>query len=322
MYKFTITLLLLTAFAFTGYAQKDSLSRADKAALDSMLKNDAFLSLMKDVKKNSLDVTIGEGNGSFSAHNHAVNATGITNQVIFTPAVVYHTKGGFSVGVTGYVSSDSDGLSLYQTGINGAYDYLGKKVNAGISYTRYLSDQNKYNSKSLYQNDFYSYLKKAKGIIQPGLELGYTSGRYKEIDLVKYRRPVIMDTVLVKDSTDNKASFFTVTASIEHDFTFHKVFFHEDELDMVPSLMLNAGNDKNTSTTTNKLYEKLLAKSKRQRITPTDKFQVQSVGASMEITYSVGKFLFEPNVYFDYYLPSTTSTRLSTIYSITAGFSF
>jgi hypothetical protein len=326
MYKSGLTAILLLLFMCNAQAQKDSLSKADKAALDSMMKNDEFLKLMngKDKDKNTLEISAGISNGAFSAHNKAINSTGIINQVIFTPSIVYRIKNGFSFGVAGYMANDSGSLSLYQTGLTGAYDYDGEKVKAGVSYTRYLSDQNKYNSKSLYQNDIYSYVKKASGIVQPGLALGFTSGNYKQVDLVKIRRPLIGDTITVRDSTDNKASFFSLSASIEHDFYLYKIFSPNDELDLVPAIILNAGNDKNTSTITNRLYQQFLSKrqNRQKRIASTDKFQLQSIAASLEVTYGIGKFFFQPNIYFDYYLPSTTAKRFTTIYSVTAGLSF
>ncbi len=319
MYKISLTLLLAAVFVLNSYGQKDSLSKADKAALDSMMKNDAFLDLMKDGRKNSLDVTVGIGNGSFSAHNQAVNATGTSNQVIFTPAVFYRTKVGFSIGVTGYLTNDSGSMKLYQTGVSAGYDYNGKVVDAGVSYTRYISDQSKYNSKSLYQNDLYAYIKKSSGIIQPVLALGFSGGKFKEIN------PIIFPAgsgIVRKDSTDNNTSYFYTSIGIEHDLYFHNVFSKNDELDIIPALAINAGSDKTTTTHTNKAFNNIKALSKRARAAATNKFQLQSVAASVDITFTVGKFSLQPNIYIDYYLPATTAKRLSGIYSLTAGFSF
>lgn len=315
---------MLTVFCgANSYAQKDSLSAADKAVLDSMMKADQFFKLMNEKKKNSLEVSIGVGNGSFSAHNQAVNATGVTSQVIFTPSVFYRFKNGFSVGLTGYLTNDSASkLELYQTGLTAAYDYIGKKVSAGGSFAHYFADKDKYNSKSLYQNDLYAYVKKSSGIIQPVLTFGFSNGKYKEIDLIKFRRPLIGDTILVRDSTHNKSSYFYTSIGAEHDFYFYGVFSKGDELDFIPSLVINAGSDKTTSTHVNKAYTNRPLLSKRARVASSDKFQLQSVAASFELTYSIGKFFLQPTMYLDYYLPSTTAKRFSAIYNVTAGFSF
>ena len=322
MYKFCLTTFFALFLMLSGYAQKDTLSKADKSVLDSMMKADQFFKLMNEPKKNSLEVSVGVGNGSFSAHNQAVNATGVTNQVIFTPSVFYRFKNGFSLGITGYITGDSGKTELYQTGASAAYDYVGKKVSAGGSFAHYFADKDKYNSKSLYQNDLYAYVKKSSGIIQPVLSLGYSNGNYKEMDMIRFRRPIIGDTIMVRDSTENKSSYFYTSIGVEHDFYFYGVFTKGDELDLVPSLVVNAGSDKTATTHVNKAYTNRPLLSKRARVASSDKFQLQSIAASFDLTYSIGKFFLQPNLYLDYYLPSTTAKRFSAIYSVTAGFSF
>ena len=321
MLKIYLLIFIIAAGFSVAVAQTDSLSAKDKAMLDSMMENDEFLKMMKEQSKNSVDISVGLGNGAFSSNNNAANATGIDNQIIFTPSIIYHTKNGFSFGATGFLTSDSaNKLELYQTGISAAYDYYGKKVLAGFSYTRYLSDKNKYNTKSLYQNDFYGYIKRAKGILQPGLTSGFANGNYKEVVLVLRKRPLLGDT-LVRDSTSNKASYFSVSGSVEHDFSFYKLFSKDDELDFVPSLIVNFGSDKLTQTHLNKVFNRQILSS-RKRVEATNKFQLQSVAASFDFTYGIGKFFLQPNVYLDYYLPETTATRFAAIFSVTAGVSF
>ena len=321
MLKIYLLIFIIAAGFSIAVAQTDSLSAKDKAMLDSMMENDEFLKMIKEQSKNSVDISVGLGNGAFSSDNNAANATGIDNQIIVTPSIIYRTKNGFSFGVTGFLTSDSTNkLELYQTGISAAYDYHGKKVLAGFSYTRYMSDKNKYNTKSLYQNDMYGYIKRAKGILQPGLTSGFANGNYKEVVLVLQRRPLSGDT-LVRDSTSNKASYFSVSGSVEHNFSFYKLFSKNDGLDFVPSLFINFGSDKLIQTHLNKLFNRRIF-SNRKRVEATNKFQLQSVAASFDFTYGIGKFFLQPNIYLDYYLPETTSKRLSTIFSVTAGVSF
>jgi hypothetical protein len=325
--------LLLLCFSFvaaSAMAQTDSLSKEDKRLLDSMFKNDEFIKLMKK-DKNYLDVSIGIGNGEFSASNNAANAKGVDKQLIYTPAVTYRLKNGLSFGISAFITGDSNGKpEVYQTALTAGYDYYGKTIYAGGSYTRYLSNQNKYNSKSLYQNDLSAYIKLAKGILQPGINVGYVAGSYKETSNVTFQRPVrnpsppptiIYTTVSGKDSTDNKTSYFTISATVGHDFAFYNVFSKKDELDFIPTLILNMGSDKLTQTHTNKIFDRP-AFSSRKKSDYTNKFQIQSVAASLDFTFMIKKFFIQPVVYFDYYLPETTENRFSTIFSITTGFSF
>ncbi len=307
-------------------AQAVTLSKEEKAALDSMMANDAFLQLLNEKEKNAFDISIGIGNGAFSANNQAANATGITNQLIYTPGIMYRLKNGLSFGVTGYVTADSNKrATLYQTGLTAGYSYSNKKLNTGISYTRFLSNKNKYNTKSLYQNDFYGYIGKASGILQPRLALGYSAGNYKEVSYTSFilKRPLRGDTLISGlDSTNNKSSYFSVSASVEHNFSFYKIFNKNDGLDFTPAIIVNAGSDRLTQTHTNKIFDRFRKLNAVKKVEVNNSFQLQSVAVSFDFTYSIGKFFLQPNLYLDYYLPQTTSQRLSTIFSVSTGISF
>jgi hypothetical protein len=327
--------LLLTLFLFTCYsglmAQAVTISSAESTMLDSMMKADPFLQLLEEGKKtNYIDISVGIGNGTFSANNNAANATGVTNQLVYTPSAIYRFKNGIGIGVTAFLANNTSGLELYQTGVVAAYDYHGKKISAGIAYTRFFSDKNKYNSKSVYQNDAYAYINKTNGIIQPGLAIGYSNGKYKEAAyrsflLPRPRNPRGDTLIAGIDSTDNKTNYFSVSASAGHDFSFYNVLAKNDAIDFTPSLMLNFGSDNFTQTHTNRIFSdvrlsRLTSRSKTQSI--SNKFQVQSLGLSLNFTYGIGKFYLQPNVYFDYYLPQTDATRLGTLFSFTAGVTF
>ena len=95
----------------------------------------------------------------------------------------------------------------------------------------------------------------------------------------------------------------------------------KDELDFIPTLILNMGSDRLTQTHTNRIFDRP-ALSSRKKSDFSNKFQVQSIAASLDFTYMVKKFFIQPIVYFDYYLPETTENRFSAIFSVAAGFSF
>lgn len=327
--------LLFIFFCFTGLvvqSQTDSLTKDEKRMLDSMFKNDEFIKLMSKKDKNYLDLSFGISNAEFSANNNAANATAVDRQLIYMPAVTYRLKNGLNFGVTPFITGDSSNKpEIYQTGVSVGYDYYGKTIYFGGSYTRYLSNQNKYNSKSLYQNDLFAYAKLAKGILQPGVTLGYVTGNYKETSFVTIKRriripnpPPGRDTVITitgRDSTNNKASYFSASATVAHDFAFYNLLSEKDELDFVPTLILNMGSDKLTQTRTNQIYSRP-AFSSRKKADFTNKFQMQSVAASLDFTYMVKRFFIQSLFYFDYYLPETTENRFSAIFSLSAGFSF
>lgn len=327
-----LLLLCFSCMASSLMAQTDTLSKEDKRLLDSMFKNDEFIKLMSKNDKNYLDVAFGISNAEFSANNNAANATAVDRQLVYMPSVTYRLKNGLNFGVTPFITGDSTNKpEIYQTALSVGYDYYGKTIYFGGSYTRYFSNQNKYNSKSLYQNDLFAYAKLAKGILQPGVTLGYVTGNYKETGFITINRriripnpPPGRDTVITftgRDSTDNKASYFSASATVGHDFAFYNLLSKKDELDFIPTLILNMGSDKLTTTHTNKIFDRP-AFSSRKKADFSNKFQIQSVAASLEFTYMVKKFFIESLFYFDYYLPETTENRFSAIFSVNAGFSF
>lgn len=308
-------LILFLLCTTTAIAQLPVLTPDEKAVLDSMLNEDEFLKMMTEKEKNYFDLSIGIGNGLFSTHNNAQNATGVANRLIYTPAIAYHHKSGFSVSINPFLLNDTGKIILYQAGIGISYDHYGEKMKWGVAYTKYISDEKKYNSNALYQNDLYGYIKKAKGLIIPGIALGYSSGKYKQIDDVQF------PNTIRKDSTVNEATYFSVTASAGHEFTCYKIFTASDELDITTSLLLNAGSDKIITTHLNKIFDRRIL-NKKKRMETNNNFQVQSIAAAVTFMYGIGKWYVQPNLYVDYYLPATNSNRWSSLFSLTAGINF
>jgi len=310
MLRITLAMLFVCTSLFT-IAQN---------AADSSKKTDDIIA---DKSAGSfIEVAAGIGNKSFSGHNPAVNATGVTSQLVYNPSVGYFHKSGFSFVATGFITNTDYSSGLYQTGLAAGYDHKGKNVAEGISYTRYLSDLDKYNNNALYQNEVYAYLKKSSGVIIPGLEFGYANGKYNESDIVQYKKPATGETVLVNDSTNNKTNYFSASVNLAHDFKFYKLFAKEDEFELTTSFVLNTGIDNNDATQVNPLYNKIKAVRKRKRVAATNKYELQSVALSADMEYDTGKFFLRPSVYVDYYLPSGESKRWSSVFSITAGFDF
>ena len=148
--------------------------------------------------------------------------------------------------------------------------------------------------------------------------MGFANGTYKQTELV------FLSNInrFVLDSTDNKTSYFSATFSIEHNFEFENVFTKKDGLTILPIFMVNSGSDKVNSTHLNRIFNRPRVPLSVKKTSQANKMQLQSIASSINITYGIGKFYVQPNVYFDYYLPETTGQRFSSIVSLTAGFTF
>jgi hypothetical protein len=280
-----------------------------------------------DKPKSYFDVSLGIGNKLFSVNNNSVNASqSQVQKIFFTPSIAYYHKSGFSIAITPYLTNDSGAMKVYQTAITPSYDYEGDNFAAGVSYTRYLADNKSYNTNATYQNDLFGYFKYTKPVIQPSLSLGFSNGSYNEINLVSFK-PIIGPEKIVKDSTNNTISDFSLSIGIEHSFQFDSVFSTKGSLYFTPQLVLNTGSGKYSTTHVNKLLVKAAQRNKRVKsssLTESGRipFEFQSLALSLTADYSIGKFTVSPNVYFDYYLPTTTENRFSTIFSLSLGYAF
>jgi hypothetical protein len=278
-----------------------------------------------DKPKSYFDVSIGIGNKLFSVKNNSVNASQTqVNKIFFTPSIAYHHKSGFSIAITPYLTSDSGAMKVYQTALTPSYDYAGDNFAAGISYTRYVADNTSYNTNATYQNDLFAYFKYTKTVIEPSLSLGFANGSYNEINLITL--PALGNRI-VKDSTSNTISDFSLSVGVEHSFQFDSLFSNKSSLTFTPQLVLNAGSEKYSTTHLNKNFVALAKRNKRVKsssITESGKtpFEFQSLALSLTADLSIGNFSISPNVYFDYYLPTTTENRLNTVFSLSLGYAF
>jgi hypothetical protein len=90
--------------------------------------------------------------------------------------------------------------------------------------------------------------------------------------------------------------------------------------------MLNAGSSKLVTTHMNKYSvnvqnnrRKLRTGKGQSDVTP---FDVQSIGSNLDLSYTIGKFTIEPQLYLDYYLHASTTSRFTQVYNILFAFDF
>ncbi|HNU89275.1 MAG TPA: hypothetical protein PKJ94_13325 [Ferruginibacter sp.] len=313
-----ILILLLAVFSTSlVHAQTDSLTKEERLALDSMFKNDEFVKLMMGPgkKKSYFDVRVNAGNQLLSTTNNNTNAGGLKSQFTLIPTVGYYHKSGFGLDLSAFCTSDSGSFKPYQYAINPYFEYNGKSVYAGVSYTRYITDKSSNLSPNPFQNSFYGNFLYTKSFIEPGISVSYASGSFT-------------DTVTILSTTKNvkiKLSDFSIAPYIQHDFYFYKLFSKNDRLNFSPSVLLIGGRQQIRIPGLNSgriLSFPRLRDRLKNRFESDSKFQLQSVAASLALKYKYKKFYVSPNFYIDYYLPSTTYDRLTTIFSVTTGFSF
>ena len=327
---FVLSLLLTVSLV---HAQTDSLTNEEKRMLDSMFKNDEFIKLMMKKEKSYVDVNVWMGNGVFSLQNNALNAgQAQTNKIYYTAAVGYNHKSGFGITLSSFFAADKGSLKGYQYAVSPSYVYSNKKFDAGISYTRFIEGSAVNFDISPYKNDFYASAVYKKTWIEPGLALGFSFGKQVEyFDTAFWRRsidlPYTYRVIHIRDTITTRLSGLSLTLSATHKWDFYTLLNKKDAIELQPSFLLNAGSQRWNISHSSSLNNRLplvqnYLKRKFGNGSDSESFNLQSFAFLAEVTYYYGKFYFQPQLYLDYYLPSTTEKRLTSLFSVVAGFSF
>ena len=329
----SLFLLLFSIAASFAYGQTDSLTTEDRRLLDSMFKNDEFIKLMLAKDKSYFDINIGMGNGTFSLKNNALNAgQAITNKIYYSPSVGYYHKSGFTITLNGFLAADEGNFKIYQYAISPSYTYDKKNITAAISYTRYIEGDAASFDISPFKNDFYASVTYKKLWIQPGLAVGYSFGKQVEyFDTAFWRRsidyPYTYRVIHIKDTITTKLRGLSLTLSASHKWSFYELINKKDAIELQPTFMLNAGSQRWNISHSSSLSRRLpivqnYLKRKFGNGSSSQSFNLQSAAFLAEVTYYYGKFYLQPQLYLDYYLPTTTEKRFTTLFSVTAGFTF
>ncbi|MBX2933273.1 MAG: hypothetical protein KF825_03450 [Ferruginibacter sp.] len=327
MYKI-LSLLMALCICSNAIAQTDSLtfSKEEMRLLDSMFKNDEFIQLMLEKDKSYFDVNLKMSNGVFSFKNNGLNASqATTNKLYYTPSVSYNHKSGVGVSVSGTLANDDGSLKMYQYAITPYYGFKNKSFELGVSYTRYIDGAKTKYQMNPYKNDIYVNVIYNKTFIEPGLAAGYSFGKQVEY----YDTAFWFNNIAVhlRDTITTRLSSFSLTLSASHQFNFNRIINKKDALQVRTFFLLNTGIQKwNISHSSNLVNRRPIIQTILKRrfgngATSTS-FNVQSLAFLTNFVYYYGRFYLQPQIYFDYYLPSTDEKRLTSLFSITAGVSF
>ena len=334
MLRSILFILLPLVMASSAIGQNKELTKEEKKSLDSMLQQDDFLNLLKDRDRSYFDINVGMGNGVFSINNNSFNADqSETNIIFYSPSVGYYHKTGLAITASGFLAVDKGRFKMYQYAISPSYTYDSKSINASISYTRFIKGESTSFEVSPFQNDFYATGTYKKLWVQPGIATGYSFGKIEEKFDTSFwftpppPLPQVPRVVHITDTITTRLKAFSLSVFATHEWDFEHLISKKDALTIQPTLMVNAGSQKWTISHSSSLNNRRpivqnLLKNRYGNGTSTESFSLQSLGFLAEITYYIGKFYLQPQLYLDYYLPSTTANRFTTLFSVVAGISF
>lgn len=324
--------LLLIGCTYRVAAQDTTFTAEERALLDSMFQNDAFLAMLGSPKISYAEINAGVSNGIFSLKNNSLNAAQAeTNKLYYTVSGAYYHKSGLALSVNGSIANDGGRFKTYQYGITPSYYYMNKKLVAGISYTRFIEGASTGFNINPYQNDFYGNLVLKKPWFTPGIALGYATGIVKEYFdstfLLVPQPPLQPRNVRITDTITTRVKNFSFTWSVSHTWNYYHVFTKGDGIELQPSLLLNAGSSTMNISHSNSLnsrrpFVQKIFKNAFGNGKNAAPFQIQSAALLISAGYDIGHFNLSPQLYVDYYFPETSGDRFSVIASFAVSYAF
>jgi hypothetical protein len=332
---FTIIVSLLFLFANPD-------AKAQKTRIDSLFMNGdtsvVIESLMKDfdkfldsltAPKSFFNVSLGIGSGIFSFENN--NSVFLTEEkkLILSPSFGYYHKTGLGISATGYMINENSKLNFYQYVFTPSFDVIKRKFSTGISFSKYISKDSLSFYTTPIQNEFFAYFSYKKLWVRPSLSISYgwgsTTQYEKKQDKIYKRLLQRSNRYYVTIKNKETISDLSVTLSVRKDFNWYDVISKDDNITFTPVILLNSGTQNfgfNTSYTyTLPSAIRVNSMPSNSNITDRTEFAPQSLSMVLRSSYLKGKFLIQPQVLFDYYIPQSDD-RFNTVFSVTTAFSF
>lgn len=333
MKKLVLLLFVLFLVKRPAIAQDGSLdslfaSGDTTAVLDSLMKEfDNFLDSMT-IRKSFFMVSATAGNGvfSFESKGSALNVT-TRNKLILSPSAGYYHKSGLGLSATAFMLSDSGRMNVYQYALSPSFDWIKRAFSTGIAYTRYFHKDSLNFYVTPIQNELFAYFSYKKWWLRPTVSIGYGWGSKTELEkrqmtrlaaLLHFRRRPTLTTRNVESVQD-----FSLTISLRKDIDWYDVLLKDDNLTLTPVILLNSGTQNfgfNTSYTYSFTAIRANSLPGNRHISENTEFRPQSATGALRLSYLKGKFLLQPQVLFDYYLPDATD-KFNTVFSMTAALS-
>ena len=309
----------------------DSLFRnADTTAvLDSLMKDfDKFLdSLSKP--KSFFSVALGIGTGIFSFEEKGSMFVTSEKRLFFSPTLGYYHKTGLGITTAAFMLYDKNKVNAYQFAVSPSFDLIRKKVSAGIAYTHYFNKDSVGFYMTPIQDEVFAYFSYKGWWVRPGINVSYGWGSKTEYEKQQY---LIYSRLLQRSQSyfitiKNVESVrdLSLTLSVRKDFDWYDVFSKDDNVMLTPVILLNLGTQNfgfNTSyTNTQNAAIRINSAPSNSEISETTDFALQSVSGVMRAGYMKGRFLLQPQIFFDYALWDTEK-RFNTVYSVIVALSF
>lgn len=335
LYSICLGMALLFAFANQDVSAQENridslfMNRDTATVIDSLMKDfDNFLDSLT-ARKSFFMLSVGAGSGMFSFETANTSTLSSEKKLILSPSVGYYHKTGLGISATGYMMNNNRRLNFYQFVFTPSYDIIRRNFTTGVSFSKYLNKEELDFYTTPIQNEIFAYFSYKNLWLRPSLSLSYGWGSTTAYEKKQYK---ILRKLLQRSSrysvtikNEESISDFSVTLSVRKDFNWYDVLSTKDNITLTPVLLLNSGtqNFGFNSSYTYTLPTAIRVNSLPSNSTITDRtqFAAQSFSMVLRGSYMKGKFIIQPQLLLDYYLPEADD-RFNTVVSVTAGMSF
>lgn len=343
--------ILLVAICCIGpfcvQAQKDSSGAAvvNEEDIDALFSDLETLLDSITQPKSFGSVSLMAGNRMLNVQSQSGQA--LTRQsLLLSPAAGYYHKSGFGLGGSVALLSREGQLRPSQYLATFSYDLLRiPGVLSGVAYNRFFRPDSLNYYTSPLKNELSAYAMYRKSWIKPAVSVAYGWGTKSSVqeqsallEALKRKKKkgrgngsgndVIPEPITTVTNTSESVSDWMISFSARHDFYFFNVLTSHDNFRFTPQLSFNGGTQRygfNQSTNTylvkrSDSFNKPFM-SDQVSLQDATKFQPVSATAFLRTAYSKGKFFFQPQVIFDYYIPAPDH-NLTTSFAVNSGIIF
>lgn len=337
MKSFSIVMLLALLVTFANHDVNAQKNRIDSlfmnsdttSVIDSLMKDfDKFLDSIA-APKSFFNISAGAGTGIFSFEDK--NSVFLTSEkkLILSPSLGYFHKSGFGISATGYMINENNKLNFYQYVFTPSFDVIKRSFSTGISFSKYFNKDSLSFYTTPIQNEIFAYFSYKKWWLQPSLSFSYGWGSKTEYEKKQYNiyRRLLLQSNRYYITIKNQESIndLSLTLSLRKDFNWYDVLAKDDNITFTPVVLFNSGTQNfgfNTSYTyTLPAAIRVNSTPGNSNITSRTEFAPQSISMVLRSSYLKGKFMLQPQVLFDYYLPQAEN-RFNTVFSVMAGLNF
>lgn len=334
MYRHFCVLLFTAFFCKSVQAQSDTSNLNQLSAdidYDELFSElDNFLDSITKPRSYAL-FNVGMGSRVFNFQSESDVLLNASKNFSVLPSLGYFHKSGFGLNAAATILKEPEGFNAFQFSTTASYDYLkNRDFITGISFTHFFTKDSLNFYTSPLANEAYVYFSIRKSWIKPTLSASYGWGtrtsyeeREEQIRLLRLRRNGV-----TRIETTESIHDFNINLSIRHDFYWLNVLSAKDFIRLTPQLSLTSGtqkfgfNQNSNSYATYKLTRSnVLYNSENVSLSDKMSFQPLSVTAFLKSEFSKGKFFFQPQVIFDYYIPASEQ-KFTTTFLLNTGLMF